>query len=366
MNELEKQLSYPHADQLPALGESIEVAAGVRWVRMHLPFALDHINLWLLRDEIDGRQGWTAVDCGVDNEETRAAWNDVFETQLDGLPILRLIVTHMHPDHIGLAHWLTDRWSTPDSECRMWISAGDFLSAKLAVDGSFPVGGVEAAAFFYSHGLTDDESQQKIKARGDHYRSLVPSLPTRHRRLLDGMKLSIGGREWLCHVGYGHAPEHMSIECRELGVLISGDMVLPRISTNISVSNVEPESDALALYLESIERMRALPADTLVLPSHGRPFRGMHIRIDQLQDHHRLRLAEVLEACAQNPGSATDMLMVLFKRKLDMHQTSFAMGESVAHLNALWHGGKMTRRLDADGVYRFSTVVRPATRQVAS
>jgi glyoxylase-like metal-dependent hydrolase (beta-lactamase superfamily II) len=143
-------------------------------------------------------------------------------------------------------------------------------------------------------------------------------------------------------------------------VLISGDMILPRISTNISISDAEPESNALLLYLESIERMRALPKGTLVLPSHGRPFKGLHTRVDQLQHHHQERLAEVLEACEKTPGSAADMLMVLFKRKLDIHQTTFAMGESIAHLNALWHDGRMTRRRDDDGVYRFSTVAAGA------
>jgi len=158
----------------------------------------------------------------------------------------------------------------------------------------------------------------------------------------------------VCHVGYGHAPEHMSLHNAEMGLLISGDMVLPRISTNVSVIDLEPEANPLVLYLDSIERMRALPADTLVLPSHGKPFHGLHTRIDQLKEHHDERFAEVLSACAEAPQSAADILPVMFKRKLDLHQTTFAMGESIAHLNALWLAGKLRRSLDADGVYRFS------------
>jgi glyoxylase-like metal-dependent hydrolase (beta-lactamase superfamily II) len=193
MNELEKQLSYPFGDTLPALADSIQVAPGVRWIRMKLPFALDHINLWLLRDKIEGREGWTIVDCGVATDETKVAWEQVFETQMEGLPVLRVIVTHMHPDHIGLAHWLTEHWATAEDECRLWVSGTDFNAARLAITGSFPVGGPIAAAFFYSHGLTDEDSQDKVKARSNHYSSLVPSLPTRFRRLMDGLRVEIGG-----------------------------------------------------------------------------------------------------------------------------------------------------------------------------
>jgi glyoxylase-like metal-dependent hydrolase (beta-lactamase superfamily II) len=350
MNPLEHQLSYPLGETLPETGHTLPLAPGVRWLRMGLPFALDHINLWLLRDEIDGRAGWTVVDCGITSDATRAAWERIFAHELDGLPVLRVIVTHMHPDHIGLAHWLTERWG-----CRMWISATDYNAARLASSSTTGFGGGSAAAFMASHGLTDPESVQKIKARSNYYASMVPQVPERFRRLMDGDRIPIGGHDWECHVGYGHAPEHMSLHCPSLGLLISGDMVLPRISTNVSVIDLEPEADPLPLYLASIERMRALPADTLVLPSHGRPFRGLHTRIDQLKSHHDDRFAELLAACAEAPQSAADVLMVLFKRKLDLHQTTFAMGEAIAHLNALWLGGKLKRSLDADGIHRFST-----------
>jgi glyoxylase-like metal-dependent hydrolase (beta-lactamase superfamily II) len=353
MNALEHQLSYPLGDTLPDVGTTLEIAPGVRWLRMKLPFALDHINLWLLRDELDGREGWTIVDCGITSDETRAAWERIFEHELGGLPVLRVIVTHMHPDHIGLAHWLTERWN-----CRLWISATDYNAARLASTATTGFGGGSAAAFMQSHGLSDAESLEKIRARTNYYASMVPKVPERFRRLLDGDVIRIGAKgekhAWTCHVGYGHAPEHMSLHCAELGVLISGDMVLPRISTNVSVIDLEPEADPLPLYLASIERMRALPVDTLVLPSHGKPFRGLHTRIDQLQSHHDDRFAELMEACTQQPLTAAQALKVLFKRELDLHQTTFAMGESIAHLNALWLKGKLVRRLGDDGVYRFS------------
>lgn len=348
MNALEHQLGYPLGETLPDPGTVLDVAPGVRWVRMVLPFALDHINLWLLKDELDGQSGWTIVDCGIANDATRTAWEQVFANHLDGLPVLRVIVTHMHPDHIGLAHWLTDKW-----QCRLWISATDFNAARLATQSTTGYGGEAAAAHFGRHGLTDPEALGKVKARANYYASMVPAVPGTFRRLLDGQRVRIGGHEWRCHAGYGHAPEHISLHCEALGVLISGDMVLPRISTNVSVIDVEPEADSLTLYLDSIERMRALPANTLVLPAHGRPFTGLHTRIDQLKSHHDERFAEVMSACAETPCSAADILPVLFKRKLDLHQTTFAMGEAIAHLHALWYAGKLERRLEG-GVFRFA------------
>jgi glyoxylase-like metal-dependent hydrolase (beta-lactamase superfamily II) len=183
---------------------------------------------------------------------------------------------------------------------------------------------------------------------------MVPDVPRRFRRMQDGDTIRIGGREWRCIAGYGHAPEHISLYCDELHVLISGDMLLPRISTNVSVYDVEPESNPLRQFLSSIDRFTPLPQDTLVLPSHGKPFRGLHERVTQLHDHHDERLREVMQACSEGPKSAADVLPVLFKRALDLHQTTFAMGESVAHLHALWHAGQLRRERDAQGVWRFA------------
>ncbi|MBX3607264.1 MAG: MBL fold metallo-hydrolase [Piscinibacter sp.] len=351
MNDLEHELHYPWGDTLPVSGRTIELAPGVRWLRMALPFALDHINLWLLRDRDEaGREGWAIVDCGIANEATRAAWEQVFATELQGLPVLRVIVTHMHPDHIGLAHWLTERWGV-----RLWISATDWNAARMASQATTGFGGASAAAFMARQGLTDPAAVEKIKARSNYYASMVPQVPAQFRRLMDGDTLRIGTHDWTCLAGYGHAPEHISLYSRSLATLISGDMVLPRISTNVSVIDLEPEANPLPLYLASIERLRALPADTLVLPSHGKPFRGLHARIDQLKAHHDARLADVMEACGRAPQTAASLLPVLFKRPLDLHQTTFAMGESIAHLHALWLDGRLARATGADGVDRFQT-----------
>jgi glyoxylase-like metal-dependent hydrolase (beta-lactamase superfamily II) len=350
-NPHESELYYPFGDQVPEPGRVADIAPGVRWLRMGLPFALDHINLWLLEDRIDGTDGWTIVDCGITNDATREAWERVFAGELQGKPVLRVIATHMHPDHIGLAHWLTEKWN-----CRLWISATDFNGARLASHSTTGFGGERAAAFFASHGLTDPDSIAKVRARANYYAGMVPKVPDSYRRLMDGMVLDIGGRAWRCIAGYGHAPEHMALSCDGLKLLISGDMVLPRISTNVSVYDLEPESDPLTLYLQSLTRYEALAADTLVLPSHGKPFTGLHARIRQLRAHHDERLADVMTACAGKPCHAAELLDVLFRRKLDLHQTTFAMGEAVAHLHALWHRGRLVRSRGGDGVWRFAAV----------
>jgi glyoxylase-like metal-dependent hydrolase (beta-lactamase superfamily II) len=260
-----------------------------------------------------------------------------------------VIVTHMHPDHIGNAHWLTERWG-----CRLWISATDWYAARLASQSTTGFGGDDAAAFFGEHGLVDPEAIAKVRGRGGYYASMVPQVPRRFRRLMDGLVVRVGDHEWQCIAGYGHAPEHMALHCPALGVLVSGDMLLPRISTNISVVDLEPEADPLPLFLASLARLRTLPGDTLVLPSHGKPFKGVQVRVDQLTRHHDHHFDAVVEACRAKPCSAADLLPVLFRRQLDLHQTTFAMGEAVAHLHALAGMGRLRGHLDADGIRRFS------------
>jgi glyoxylase-like metal-dependent hydrolase (beta-lactamase superfamily II) len=359
MNALEAALDYPWGDELPEPGGAIAVTPDLRWVRLKLPFVLNHINVWLLRDRIEDRAGWTIVDCGIDDAPTRAAWEQIFATQLDGLPVLRVVVTHMHPDHLGLAHWICERWTDANFACQLWISATDYLMARTWIAGATPMAGPTAMAFFSAHGLSNPEWLEAVEKRSGHYATLVPALPPTFNRLVDGGKLTIGERAWTCYAGQGHAPEHICLYDDAAKILISGDMVLPRISTNVSVTPLQPNDDALGLYLASLRRLNPLPAQTLVLPSHGRPFRGLQTRIDQLQTHHADRLADLRAACAVRAVTAYDMLPALFSRALDMQQTFFAMGEAVAHLNLLWHQGALARFIDEDHVFRFTA--RPAS-----
>lgn len=346
MNPLESQLDYPLGDSLPAPGALTELAPGLCWLRMPLPFALDHINLWLLRDEREGRAGWAAVDCGVATDATRAAWEQVLATGIAGAPLLRVFATHCHPDHIGLADWLCGKFSAP-----LWMTTGEFGFARMMSAALPGVDGTAAIPHFQRHGLAEPLVSQ-MGERRNYYPSLVPAVPHAYTRMQDGQRIGVGAREWRVITGFGHSPEHASLYCEQLQVLISGDMVLPRISTNVSVFAVEPDANPLQLYLDSLSRFSELPDATLVLPSHGRPFRGLHTRIAQLRAHHGARLAEVMQACA-TPMSAMDIVPLMFRRPLDVHQLSFALGEALAHLHKLWYDGIVRRVNGSDGIIRF-------------
>lgn len=351
MNLLEQELRYPLGDVLPQPGACIEVATGVYWHRMALPFALDHINLWLLRDQIDGVDGWTVVDCCLDNPSAKAQWETVFEQCLAGLPVLRVVATHMHPDHLGLAHWLCARWQVP-----LWISATDYQTAKNLIMSTPTHNGDQAIGFFKSHGLMDEAVHAALKDRNFQFGHMVPALPTQFVRLFDGLVLQIGPHQWHCISGYGHAPEHIALHCPALNTLISGDMVLPRISSNISVYDTEPDANPLQMFLDSLDKFSHLNADCLVLPSHGKPFTGLHERISQLKHHHAERLQDITAACPLNGLSAAEALRILFKRDMDAHQMTFALGESLAHLHLLWWVGDFQRLRAEDGSYRFKPI----------
>lgn len=352
MNPLEAELDYPFGETLPEPGKVHQVAPGVLWLRMGLPFALNHINLWLLEDSFDTGsgpvQGWTAIDCGISSEATRASWETIFATQLRGLPIVRVIATHCHPDHVGLADWLCTRWNAP-----LWMTTGEYLLARMLAASLPGVDGTAALPHFQRNGLTDPAALGQVRGRKSYFETLVPSVPLAYHRIHDQQRIRIGRHDWRVIIGFGHAPEHAALYCADLNVLISGDMVLPRISTNVSVFAIEPESNPVQLYLDSLTKYHDLPAETLVLPSHGKPFRGLHTRIRQLCDHHAERLAEVVAACA-TPQSAASIVPVMFPRALDVHQLTFALGEALAHLHKLWFDGVLRREVSADGIIRFT------------
>ena len=354
MNPLEQQLHYPFGETLPARGRTLEVAPGVLWLRMELPFALNHINLWLIDDELDtahGRQrGWTVVDCGIASDTTRDAWEVLFASAqqlLGGRPVLRVLVTHCHPDHVGLADWLCQLWNAP-----LWMTAGEYAFARMMSAGLPGADGSAMFPHFRRHGLTDPEMENRIQERKSYYTRLVPTVPVAYHRLQEGIPLQTGNFRWQVITGFGHSPEHASLYCSERNVLISGDMLLPRISTNVSVFAIEPEANPVAQYLDSLRKYESLPDDVLILPSHGKPFRGLHTRIQQLRDHHAERLEEVRQAC-RAPQSACDIVPVMFRRPLDAHQLTFAIGEALAHLHYLWFAGELERSTGSDGVIRF-------------
>ena len=357
MNLLELELHYPLGDHLPAGGTRTEVSPGIFWVRMPLPFALDHINLWLVRDQqmgLDGtmKQGWTLIDCGIASDVIKGHWETIFANALDGMPILRVICTHMHPDHVGLADWITQRF-----DCQLWMTLGEYALGRVLSSNLPASERPSTLAHYQRNGIVDSESLDGLRARDDGYfRSLVPSMPKQFRRLREDEAVHMAGQDWQIIIGTGHSPEHAALYCAALGLLFSGDMVLPRISTNVAVFELEQEANSVDWFLSSIAKYLDCRADTLTFPSHGKPFRNLHRRVEQLQEHHRDRLLEVAQACATSPCSASDIVPVMFKRKLDLHQMTFALGEALAHLHALWFRGELTRKLDADGVVRFRSI----------
>jgi glyoxylase-like metal-dependent hydrolase (beta-lactamase superfamily II) len=330
-------LSFPWADP-PGPGTTLEVAPGVRWVRMPLPFRLNHINLWLIADG----DRHVVVDCGYGIGETRDHWRTILAEH----PPARVLVTHFHPDHIGNAGWLSETYglsvATTEAEW-LWAHYARHVDPQTEMDGRI--------AFYRAHGLDEDRLGQ-LRHRGNWYPQGVPTLPRAYRRLQDGDTEMIGGRAWRVIVCRGHAPEQALLHCAELDLLIAGDQVLPKITPNIAVQHPEPMANPLALFLRGLERLRYLPDATLVLPSHGMPFRGLNARLDQMTGHHDARLADVLEACA-NPRSTLDIVGVLFRPDLDIHQIGFAMGEALAHLRLLEADGRLTRATGTDGVIRF-------------
>jgi len=334
------ELAYPFATP-PEAGELRQLAAGVYWLRMPLPIALNHINLWLIADG----EGWVIVDTGLATDEIRGIWQQVF-SQLNG-PVTRVIVTHFHPDHLGLAGWLLEQFNVP-----LLMSAGEYLSAHLVCN---QLGGLSTAAMieqFRANGLEQPHLDAFAAMQGG-YKASLSTLPLHYQRLRDLDHVEIGAHRWQVICGYGHSPEHVSLYCPELNLFIAGDMLLPKISTNISVFAVNAWDDALGYFLDSLNRYaELLPPSTLVLPSHGLPFVGVQTRVAALHAHHDEHLKLTLHSCS-TAKSAREIMQVLFDRELSTYQIMFAMGESIAHLNHLVHNKRLLRTQDAQGIYRF-------------
>lgn len=330
----------------PPPGRRVPVARGVFWMRMPVAFAPGHVNVWALEDEDDLGPCWTLVDTGFPCDDTRAHWEGLLSGDLADRPVRRILITHCHPDHFGLGDWLAQR-----TGARIWMSLGEYLTAQ-AWFGDTPASAIDLmAAFFRLHGLPPEQTDM-MQREGRRYRRTVGSVPVAMRRVLPGEVVTIGGDAWEAIVGHGHSPEHLSFYRAHDPVLIAGDMLLPAISPNTPTLPFEPETDAVGHYLDSIERFRVLAAQTVVLPAHGDPYRGVGLRVDQLRLHHEKRLAQIAALC-DTPTSAFDLLPRLFRRELDSFQTRFAMGEVIAHLNHLWGNGRLRRLEEQDGVLRF-------------
>ncbi len=326
-----QRYDYPVAEP-PQPGTSLEVAPGVRWVRMPLPFSLKWINLWLLEDG----DGWTVVDTGIPNSETKAHWRRIFETELQGRPVKRIIVTHMHPDHIGLAGWMSRKW-----QCDLWITRLEYVTCRMLVADTGREAPEAGVKFYRAAGWAQEELDKYVDRFGG-FGKAMSQLPDAFHRLNDNDEISIGGRTWQVVTGCGHSPDHACLWQRDLNIFISGDQILPRISSNVSVFPTEPEADPLSDWLRSCAKLRALiPADVLVLPAHNEPFRGAHRRLEALIDGHETGMKRVLQRLDE-PKRAVDLFTALFARAIDKDSFGMATGETIAHLNCLKGRGLVT------------------------
>jgi glyoxylase-like metal-dependent hydrolase (beta-lactamase superfamily II) len=333
-------LTYPFG-ATPEPGQVLSVAPGVLWLRMPLPFSgLNHINLWALED--DG--GWTLADTGMQTPDTALYWQQALAGPLARRAVTRVICTHMHPDHMGMAGWLTRQ-----HDCPLWTTRLEYLTCRVLVADTGREAPPDGLRFYQAAGW-DEEALASYKARFGGFGKAVYALPDSYRRIVDDENLTIGGRAWRAVIGRGHSPEHLCLYCAELGVLISGDQVLPRITSNVSVFPTEPEANPLQEWLDSLAAIgKRVPDDVLVLPSHNEPFRGLHARLAMLISGHEQRLARMHEELAQ-PKRAIDVFGVLFRRTVGPDMLIMATGESVAHLNCLIARQLVVRELDAAGV----------------
>ena len=336
--ETRRGLFYPLGSWTPEPGGLHEIAPGLFWLRMPLPIALDHINLWVL----DDGDGWAIVDAGINTAACKDVWRAALAGPLGGRCVTRVICTHYHPDHVGLAGWLCHKHDAP-----LAMTRGEYLLARVLTLDVAPAPPAAAVAFYARSGWPDDAIARMESQAWGRFASAVSRLPVGFTRLVDGQALAIGGRAWRVVTGSGHSPEHACLVCDELGVMIAGDQLLPRITSNVSVYPTEPRADPLGEWLASLDRLEALPASLRVLPAHGEPFDDPGARTRQLRLHHHDKL-DALEAFCAVPHTAYESFGTLFGRPIKPDEIMMATGEALSHLHYLEARGRLRREAGAD------------------
>lgn len=341
-------LQFPFLEPPPSGGVT-EVAPGVLWLRLPLPYRLNHVNLYLLADG----GGWAVVDTGLGTDACRAGWDAVLAGPLAGQRLTRVLVTHYHPDHVGLAGWFTERFSLPLAMPRpeyLFSLALQYAPGDLGADMHRP--------FYRRHGLPP-ELTELVLSRGHEYLRRTTGVPTTYHRIKHGDTLTLGERRFEVLTGGGHALEQAMLHCGGEKLFLAADQVIAKISPNVSVHAMEPDLDALGIYLNSLAALRAaIAADVLVLPGHGLPFYGLHVRVGELIAHHAERCAVIAEACRDAPLSVVDIIPFVFQRQLDEHQMGFAFGEVLAHVNHMLARGELALETDRTGIDRYRAAAR--------
>ena len=322
-------------DLPPPNGQPVEIAPGLLWLRLALPFRLDHVNVYILRDGA----GYVVFDTGIFDELTKSVWTTLLNDVLD-LPITRIIVSHYHPDHAGMAGWLAERTGAP-----VLMPATEYLTSLVLLLDPSALDSEPYRSFYRGHGL-DESTTDSLLTLGNRYLKMVAPLPRTYRRLIAGETLLIDDHSFHVATAGGHAPEQAMLHAPSRKLLLCADQVLARISPNISVDAHDPDGDPLGIYLRSLATLRAtIPADTLILPGHNLPFIGLHTRIDELTAHHHSRCDAIEDACRRQPHNVVELLPVIFRRPIDdPHQMGFAFSEALAHVNFMRRTGRLVER----------------------
>jgi glyoxylase-like metal-dependent hydrolase (beta-lactamase superfamily II) len=333
-------IEFPFAAPSKPL-ELVSVAEGVFWLRLPLPFRLDHVNVYLIEDD----DGFALIDTGIDDNATREIWRTLLDGPLRDRPLTRIIATHCHPDHIGLAGWLCERLGL-----QLLASQTEYLVALTIRLDPGALNAEPYRSFYRSHGLSDSNTELLLSG-GLRYLRMVSALPRTFRRVIAGETLSIGGRDFSVMTGGGHSPEQVMLYCASENLVLCADQAMAKISPNISVEAMDPNGDPLGVYLRSLDSLkRTLPENVLVLPGHNLPFTGLATRIDELSSHHESRCQAILAACAEGPRSVAELVPVVFKRVIDdPHQMGFAFSEALAHANYLVRRNELAVRKTPGG-----------------
>lgn len=334
-------------EEPPGEGEAIEVAPGILWMRLPLPMKLDHVNVYAL----DDGESWTVIDTGFASKRTKAIWRRLMSGPLQGRPVARVIVTHHHPDHMGLAGWFQSEFGAELVTTRTaWLFARMLTLDEQAVPAR------ETMAFYQSAGMDPAVLARREAERPFNFADVVEPMPLGFTRIKQGDLIEIGGRHWDVHTGNGHAPEHATFWSRDDNLVLAGDQILLSISPNIGVYATEPMADPVADWLESCERLAGLAQpEHLVLGGHKLPFTGLPLRLKHLIDNHHGALARLLEFI-ETPKAAGECFLPLFKRSIGEGEYGLALVEAVAHLSHLYQAGLANRTCRADGAWVYQRV----------